>query len=97
MVDAKLHVGRRLPEDLPVHLSARSDEGGDQSSRYARYRDASPCAPSACARALTSDLTTTCNVGTSRRMMLVDCSVYVCVVRVELWIPVHGVIVLYDM
>ena len=30
-------------------------------------------------------------------MMLVDCSVYVCEVKVELWIPVHGVIVLYDM
>ena len=55
------------------------------------------CAPSACARALSSDLTTTCTVGTNRSLMLVDCSVYVCEVRVELWISVHGVVVLYDM
>ena len=55
------------------------------------------CAPSSCARALSSDLTTTCTVGANREDDAGGLQVYVCVVRVELWIPVHGVIVLYDM
>ena len=54
------------------------------------------CAPSACARALSSDLTTTCTVGTIEKGDAGGLQVYVHVVRVELWISVHGVIVLYD-
>ena len=93
-----MHVGRRLPEDLPVHLSARSDEGGEQSSRYARCPDASHMRAE-CMRARAEqrphhNLHRRCK---SESIMLVECSVYVCEVRVELWIPVDGVIVSYDM
>ena len=96
MVDAKLHVGRRLPEDLPVYLSARSDEGGEQWSRHARYPDASHMRAE-CMRARAEQQPHhNLHRDALRMMMLVDCSVYVCEVRVELWIPVHGVIVSYD-
>ena len=55
------------------------------------------CAPSACARALSSESPHLAPSVMSPSLMLVDCSEYVCEVKVELWIPVHGVIVLYDM
>ena len=77
-----MHVGRRLPEDLPVHLSARSDEGGEQSSR-------TECGPAAfhmraeCMRARAEQrphhnlhrdaLEEVEGVEDRRMMMLVDC------------------------
>ena len=97
VVDAKLHVGRRLPEDLPVHLSARSDEGGEQSSRYARYPDASHMRAE-CMRAR-AEQRPLHNLHRRYKSELDagGLQVYVCEVKVELLIPVHGVIVLYDM
>ena len=94
VVDAKLHVGRRLPEDLPVYLSARSDEGGEQWSRHARYPDASHMR----AEFMRARAEQRPHHNLHRREDDAGgLQVYVCVVRVELWIPVHGVIVLYGM